>query len=190
MVRPVQQVCWWHKCAAVPTVVHRREHACTFLSERVSHIIAHQNLGCHRKLVEIFRGDVAHVLKRGQCQKRGESKRKRLERSGPNQRAPDSKKLAQTTHERNQAELPMRLGVGSKEKGRSRTQSLARHRATLARTPEGTRASSESSEPVTCAERCRRCWVWVSCGVQFNADRSRCRKGIDITHIDVGALSS
>ena len=37
------------------------------------------------------------------------------------QRAPDSKKLTQTTHERNQAELPMRLGVDSRESGRSRT---------------------------------------------------------------------
>ena len=37
------------------------------------------------------------------------------------QRAPDSRKLTQTMHERNQAELPMRLGVDSKESGRSRT---------------------------------------------------------------------
>ena len=29
----------------------------------------------------------------------------------------------------------------------------------------------------------------VSCGVQFNADVSRCRKGIDIVDVDVGALS-
>ena len=61
VVQSVQQVCWWHKCAAVlhfDPVVHRREHACTFLSECVSHSIAHQNLGCHRKRVEIVRGDV------------------------------------------------------------------------------------------------------------------------------------
>ena len=47
----------------------------------------------------------------------------------------NSRKLTQTTHERNQAELPMRLGVDSRESGRSRTQSLARHKATLAKTP-------------------------------------------------------
>ena len=37
------------------------------------------------------------------------------------QRAPDSRKLTQTTHEMNQAELPMRPGVNSKESGRSWT---------------------------------------------------------------------
>ena len=31
--------------------------------------------------------------------------------------------------------------------------------------------------------------VRVSCGVQFNAEISRCRKGIDIVDVDVGALS-
>ena len=31
--------------------------------------------------------------------------------------------------------------------------------------------------------------VRVSGGVQFNAEKSRCRQGIDITLIDVGALS-
>ena len=50
------------------------------------------------------------------------------------QRAPDSRKLTQTMHEKNQEELPMRLGVDSKESWRSRTWSPARHRATLART--------------------------------------------------------
>ena len=73
------------------------------------------------------------------------------------QRAPDSRKLTQIKHEGNQAELPMRLGVHSKESGRSRTKTLARHKAKLARTPEGSRASSESSEPVPCGKRCRRC---------------------------------
>ena len=43
------------------------------------------------------------------------------------QRAPDSKRLTQTKHERNQPALPMRLGVDSKKSGRSRTKSLARH---------------------------------------------------------------
>ena len=37
------------------------------------------------------------------------------------QRAPDSRKLTQTTHERNQAELPIQLGVDSKESVWSRT---------------------------------------------------------------------
>ena len=45
--------------------------------------------------------------------------------------------------------VPMRLGVDSKESGRSRTKSLARRRAML--------ANSESSEPVPCGKRCRRC---------------------------------
>ena len=51
----------------------------------------------------------------------------------------------------------MRLGVDSRESARSRTKSLARRRAKLARTPEGTRASSERSEPVPCGKRCQRC---------------------------------
>ena len=37
----------------------------------------------------------------------------------------DSRKLTQTMHEKNQAELPMRLGVNSRESGRSRTKSLS-----------------------------------------------------------------
>ena len=68
--------------------------------------------------------------KRPETKKRGKSKRTRVEggRTEPArlypQRAPDSKKLTQTTHQRNQAELPMRLGVDSGESGRSRTKSL------------------------------------------------------------------
>ena len=105
---------------------------------------------------------VSHVLKRDQRQKAQEEqddtrRGRRTEPARPYpQRAPDSKKLTQTKHERNQAELPMRLGVDSRESGRSRTKSLARHKAKLARTLEGTRASSESSEPVPCGKRCRR----------------------------------
>ena len=74
----------------------------------------------------------------------------------------------QAKHDRNQAVLPMRLGVDSRESGQSRTQSLARHRAKLASTPEGTRASSESCEPVPCGKRCRRCSMrhTLSAGVQ------------------------
>ena len=97
------------------------------------------------------------------------------------QRTSDSKKLTRTQHEKNQAEQPMRLGVNSKESGRSRTK--------LARTPEGTRASNERSEPVPCGKRCRRCSTlkekWVSkrrtqsAGVQvanskFTESRMRC----------------
>ena len=66
------------------------------------------------------------------------------------QRAPDSMKLTQTTHERNQAELPMRLGG----LGHSRWQDTG---PSLQENSEGTRASSESSEPVPCGKRCRRC---------------------------------
>ena len=73
--------------------------------------------------------------------------------------APACRKQTQNIHERNHPELPMRLGMESKEIEWSRTQSLAMHRATLARTPEGKRESSESSEPVTCGERCRSCWT-------------------------------
>ena len=45
----------------------------------------------------------------------------------------------------------MRLGLDSEEDGRSRTYSLAVHRAPLASTPERTR---ERSERVTCGKRC------------------------------------
>ena len=105
----------------------------------------------------------SHVLKRGQRQKAQEEQEdtRRERRTEPArlypQRAPACRRETQITHERNQAGLPMRLGVDSRESGRSRTKSLARHRARLARTPEGTRASSESSEPVLCGKRCRRC---------------------------------
>ena len=99
-------------------------------------------------------------LKKGQRQE-GQEDTRRGRRTEPArlypQRAPDSKKLTQTKHKRNQAELPMRLGVGSRESGRSRTKSLARHKAKLARNPEGTRTSSESSDPVPCGKRCPRC---------------------------------
>ena len=104
----------------------------------------------------------SHVLKRGRRQKAQEEQedKRRGRRTEPArlypQQAPDSKKLTQTKYERNQAKLPMRLGVGSRDSGRSRTKSLARHKAKLARTPEGTRASSEISEPVPCGKRCRR----------------------------------
>ena len=50
--------------------------------------------------------------------------------------------------------LPMRLGLDSMESERSRTKSLARSRAVLANTSEGTRASKESHEPVPCGKRC------------------------------------
>ena len=73
------------------------------------------------------------------------------------QRTPDSKRLTQAKHERNQAVLPMRLGLDSKESERSLTKSLARSRAVLASTSEGTRASKESQEPVPCGKRCQRC---------------------------------
>ena len=83
----------------------------------------------------------SHVLKRGQRQEAQEEqddarrgRRTESARLYP-QRAPDGRKLTQTTHERNQADLPMRLGVDYKETGRSRTNSLARHEAKLARTP-------------------------------------------------------
>ena len=91
------------------------------------------------------------------------------------QRAPDSKKLTQTKHERNQAELPMRLGVDSRESGRSRTKPLVRHKAKLARTGEGTRASSESSEPVPCGKRCRRCSTIKEKRVSKGRTQSACR---------------
>ena len=84
----------------------------------------------------------SHVLKRGPETKAREDQEdaRRGRRTEPAslrpQRAPDSKKLTQTTHERKQAELPMRLGVDSRESGRSLTLSLARHKAKLARTPE------------------------------------------------------
>ena len=58
----------------------------------------------------------------------------------------------QNTQERNQAELPMRLGLASKENGRSRTQSLTMHRAALACTSEG-RAREASESPEGSAER-------------------------------------
>ena len=64
------------------------------------------------------------------------------------QRTPDSKRLTQAKHERNQAVLPMRLGLDSTESARSRTKSLARSRAMLASSSEETRASKESHEPV------------------------------------------
>ena len=66
--------------------------------------------------------------------------------------------------EEHHAELKMRLGVESKENGRSRTKPLAKHRATLARTPEGTR---DSSEPVTCGER----WGRMSMPYLFSSIR-------------------
>ena len=52
-------------------------------------------------------------------EKRPERRRKDTDRTSEAlpQRAPDSKKLTQTRHERNQAELPMRLGVNSRESG-------------------------------------------------------------------------
>ena len=105
----------------------------------------------------------SNVLKRDQRQKSQEEQEDTLRGTWTEpaklypRRATDSRKLTQTTHERNQAELPMRLGVDSRESGRSRTKSLARHKAKLARAPEGTRTSSESSEPVACGKRCRRC---------------------------------
>ena len=39
-------------------VIHSKENACPFLSECVSNSVAHQDLRCHRKLVEVFGGDV------------------------------------------------------------------------------------------------------------------------------------
>ena len=86
----------------------------------------------------------SHALKGGQRPKAQEEQEdtRRGRRTEPArlcpQRAPDSRKLTQTKHERNQAELPMQLGVDSRESGRSLTKSLARHKAKLARTPEGT----------------------------------------------------
>ena len=71
------------------------------------------------------------------------------------QRAPDSRRLTQAKHERNQAELPMRLGVDSREwtvthKVTGKTQGQACKNS-------GENASSESSERVPCGKRCRRC---------------------------------
>ena len=52
----------------------------TFLSECVSHSIAHQNVGCHRKLVDIVRGDVGFAPR---DLDRSLMSRQRLLQSGP-----------------------------------------------------------------------------------------------------------
>ena len=75
------------------------------------------------------------------------------------QRTSDSKKLTRTQHEKNQAEQPMRLGVNSKESGRSRTK--------LARIPEGTRP---------CGKRCRRCSTLKEKWVSKRRTQSACRR--------------
>ena len=90
-------------------------------------------------------------------EKRPETKGEGRARGRASREADRASEVTQTKHERNQAEHPMRLGVDSRESGRSRTKSLARHKAKLARTPDGTRASNERNEPVPCGKRCRRC---------------------------------
>ena len=62
---------------------------------------------------------------------------------------------------------------------------------------EAGKNSSESREKVGVGagrmpgiRKLKWCRVRVSCGVQYNGDTSRCRMGIHITHVDVGALSS